>query len=172
MTQGLKRYQFAGDLHFVTFSCYQLKAHLASPAARSLFEETLERTRLRYKFCVIGYVVMLEHVHLLVSEPAIGSLAKAILALKLSMSKMSRQRPFWQARYYDFNVFTARKHVEKLKYIHRNPVKRGLVEQPQDWQWSSFRHYATGERGTVEIESFWTAALRERTSALRDDKKL
>jgi putative transposase len=162
MTQGLKRYQYAGDLHFVTFSCYQRNPYLASPSARSLFEEVLERTRVRYRFCVIGYVVMLEHVHLLVSEPAIGTLAKAIHALKLSMSKLSPQRPFWQARYYDFNVFSARKHVEKLRYIHRNPVKRGLVEKPEDWQWSSFRHHATGERGIVEIESFWTAALREK----------
>ena len=161
MTQGLKRYQFAGDLHFVTFSCYQLKPYLASPSARYLFEGTLERTRQRYNFCVIGYVVMPEHVHLLLSEPAGTPLAKALQSLKLSMSKMSREHPFWQARYYDFNVFTARKHVEKLRYIHRNPVKRGLVEQPQDWQWSSFCHYATGEPGTVEIESFWTAALRD-----------
>lgn len=176
MTQGLKRYQYAGDLHFVTFSCYRLNAYLISPSARSLFEETLERTRLRYVFCVIGYVVMPEHVHLLLSEPAIGPLSKALLALKLSMSKLSPERPFWQARYYDFNVFTARKHVEKLRYIHRNPVKRGLVERPQDWQWSSYRHYATGERGTVEIESFWTAALREqaglRTKAVKDNIEL
>jgi len=49
-----------------------------------------------------------------------------------------------------------------LKYIHRNPVKRGLVERPEDWAWSSFRHYATGVVGTVEIESLWTAQRRER----------
>jgi putative transposase len=161
MTQGLRRYQYAGDLHFVTFSCYRLEPYLASPSARFLFEETLERMRLRYGFCVVGYVVMPEHVHLLVSEPSTGPLARALHALKLSMSKRQPRRPFWQARYYDFNVFTARKHVEKLRYMHRNPVKRGLVERPEDWQWSSFRHYAAGVRGTVEIESFWTAALRE-----------
>ena len=161
MTQGLRRCQYAGDLHFVTFSCYRLEPYLASPSARFLFEETLERMRLRYGFCVVGYVVMPEHVHLLVSEPSTGPLARALHALKLSMSKRQPRRPFWQARYYDFNVFTARKHVEKLRYMHRNPVKRGLVERPEDWQWSSFRHYAAGVRGTVEIESFWTAALRE-----------
>jgi putative transposase len=161
MTQGLRRYQYAGDLHFVTFSCYRLEPYLASPSARFLFEETLERMRLRYGFCVVGYVVMPEHVHLLVSEPSTGPLARALHALKLSMSKRQPRRPFWQARYYDFNVFTARKHVEKLRYMHRNPVKRGLVERPEDWQWSSFRHYAAGVRGTVEIESFWTAAVRE-----------
>jgi putative transposase len=172
MTQGLKRYQFAGDLHFITFSCYQCRPYLAAPSARSLFEETLERMRLRYEFWVVGYVVMPEHVHLLVSEPIDRPLANALLALKLSISKQSSQKPFWQSRYYDFNVFSARKRIEKLRYIHRNPVKRGLVSQPIGWRWSSFRHYATGERGTVEIESFWTAALREKGGVERYGKKL
>ena len=62
------------------------------------------------------------------------------------------QRPFWQARYYDFNVFTDGKRIEKLDYIHCNPVKRGLVESPEDWLWSSCRYYQTGEQGRVEIE--------------------
>lgn len=171
MTQGLKRYQYTGDLHFVTFSCYQRRPYLASLRARRLFEETLERMRLHYEFCVLGYVVMPEHVHLLVGEPASGSLAQALHALKLSVSKMSMQHPFWQARYYDFNVFSGHKHVEKLRYMHLNPVKRGLVERPEEWQWSSFRHYTTGERGAVEIESFWTAEARENAKKIKDNKK-
>jgi len=162
MTAGLKRYHFTGELHFVTFSCYQRKPYLSSPSARDLFEKTLERMRSRYRFLVIGYVVMPEHVHLLVGEPEVGCLSSAILSLKLSFSKLSRQRPFWHSRYYDFNVYTGHKHIEKLRYIHRNPVKRGLVQEPLDWKWSSFRHYATGESGVVEIESFWTREARER----------
>ena len=133
MTQGLKRYQFSGDLHFVTFSCYQRRQYLGSVQACALFEEALERTRSRYAFCVIGYVVMPEHVHLLLSEPAIDPLSRALHALKLSVSKLSREHPFWQSRYYDFNVFTTRKQVEKLRYLHRNPVTRGLVARPEDW---------------------------------------
>ena len=69
---------------------------------------------------------------------------------------------FWQRRFYDFNVRTRRKSIEKLKYIHRNPVVRELVSRPEDWRWSSFRHYAMGEIGPVEIESDWTALRRER----------
>jgi putative transposase len=57
-------------------------------------------------------------------------------------------------------IFTSKKRIEKLKYIHRNPVKRGLVERPEDWAWSSFRHYVTGESGVVEIESPWTEYYR------------
>lgn len=64
--------------------------------------------------------------------------------------------------YYDFNVWSPEKTTEKLRYMHRNPVKRGLVAKPGDWPWSSYRHYATGERGTVEIESLWTARRREK----------
>ncbi len=60
-------------------------------------------------------------------------------------------RAFWQVRYYDFNVFRERKHVEKLRYIHRNPVKRGLVTSPEQWRWSSFRYYWLGEKGAVKI---------------------
>jgi putative transposase len=179
MTQGLKRYQFNGDLHFITFSCYRLHPYLATQSARNRFEESLERMRLRYRFRVIGYVVMPEHVHLLLSEPESTPLSSALLALKLSVAKLSSQNPFWQARYYDFNIYTSRKHVEKLRYIHRNPVNRGLVYEPIDWQWSSFRHYATGDRGTVEIESFWTEAIREKAAtalangkAVKNNKKL
>jgi len=54
--------------------------------------------------------------------------------------------------------------VEKLRYIHRNPVKAGLRERPEDWEWSSFRHYATGLEGRVEIVSEWTARKRERAA--------
>jgi putative transposase len=103
---------------------------------------------------------MPEHVHLLVSEPRNTSLDQAIKSLKLSVALRRPERPFWQARYYDFNVHNEETHIEKLRYIHRNPVKRGLVGCPEDWPWSSFRHCATGVEGSVEIESHWTAAKR------------
>jgi putative transposase len=153
MTKGLVRYQQAGDLHFVTFSCSGRRPFLATPSARNIFEQSLETMRIRYRFVILGYVVMPEHVHLLVSEPESMALSKAIQALKLSVAVQQKERPFWQARYYDFNVFTDRKRVEKLKYMHRNPVARGLVAKPDAWPWSSFRHYSVGEIGTVRIES-------------------
>ncbi len=92
-------------------------------------------------------------------------MSRAIQSLKQAVARrlaLRSREPFWQARYYDFNVFTERKRVEKLRYMHRNPVKRGLVQHPKDWVWSSFRHYATGAEGIVEIESDWTARRRER----------
>jgi putative transposase len=78
-------------------------------------------------------------------------LSKGLQALKISVSKQSKERPFWQARYYDFNVFTQEKRLEKLNYMHWNPVKSGLVEKPEDWLWSSVHYYETGEQGRVKI---------------------
>jgi putative transposase len=161
MTERLVRYQQSGDMHFLTFSCYHRLPYLASPEAKSLFEDALERIRKKYSFVVAGYVVMPEHVHLLVNEPKQSSLDRAIKAIKLSVTLRRSERPFWQARYYDFNVFSEDKRVEKLRYMHRNSVVRGLVEKPEDWPWSSFRHYATGIEGAVEIESIWTGWRRE-----------
>jgi REP element-mobilizing transposase RayT len=65
------------------------------------------------------------------------------------------QRAFWQARFYDFNVWTTKKRVEKLRYMHRNPVKRGLVATPEQWRWSSYRFYLLGESGRVRINEGW-----------------
>jgi putative transposase len=90
-------------------------------------------------------------------------------AVKLSTAKQIHaqntalvdENPFWQARYYDRNIRDYREFVVKLRYLHRNPVKRGLCQSPEQWPWSSFQHYLTGEPGIVEIESEWTAKLRE-----------
>lgn len=165
MPWGLKRFQQARDSHFLTVSCYKRRQNFHNVGSRRTFEAALDRVREQYQVCVYAYVVMPEHVHLLVSEPESGTLAQAVQSLKQGVARrlaLRAEDSFWQARYYDFNVWSHRKSMEKLRYIHRNPVKRGLVEKPEDWEWSSFRHYLTGERGAVEIESHWTARIRER----------
>jgi len=164
MPKGLVRYQKSGVFHFLTFSCYRREPLLASSAAFEVFVSELEKVRRCYGFVVAGYVLMPEHVHLLIGEPRRSSLSVALQVLKQNTSRKLREkqdRPFWQPRYYDFNVFTDRKRIEKLRYMHRNPVARGLVERPEDWQWSSFLHYATGIESPLEIKSEWTARKRE-----------
>jgi putative transposase len=108
---------------------------------------------------------MPEHVHLLISEPERSRLSTVVQMLKQNVARELRlpeESPFWTPRYYDFNVWGESKRVEKVRYIHRNPVRRGLVKRPEDWKWSSFLRYATGAECVVEIESEWTARKRER----------
>jgi putative transposase len=107
---------------------------------------------------------MPEHVHLLMSEPKRQRLEDTMRVFKGETSKRLKGdlTQFWQRRYHDFNVFTDDKFTEKLRYAHRNPVSRELVERPEDWPWSSYRHWLTGEQGRLEIESHWTWNRRHR----------
>jgi putative transposase len=167
MPDGLRRFQHEGHDHFITFSCYDRRPYLGSDHSRILFEQTLETIRARHDFFVFGYVLMPEHVHLLLSEPKHQSRANTMRVLKGETSKLLKQdrEQFWQPRYYDFNVLTQHKFVEKLRYMHRNPVARRLVLKPEDWPWSSFCHWLSGYEGRVEIESHWTFDRRERASS-------
>lgn len=162
MPSGLKRLQKAESLHLVTFSCFHRLPLLEAPGAMDAFQAVLETTRTRHQARIYAYVLMPEHIHLLINEPPGIALAQFLKALKQITSRKLRgpRARFWQARYYDSNVCGQKARSEVIRYIHRNPVKRGWVEKPEDWPWSSFRHCGTGENGAVEIESQWTAFRR------------
>ena len=116
MPSGLRRYQHARQIHYVTFTCYHRLQRLGTATQRSIFEQALERVRRWYGFYINGYVVMPEHVHLLVSEPERGELSTAIQIVKQIVSRRlgsGAGEPFWQRRYYDFNVWSTAKFVEK-----------------------------------------------------------
>ena len=165
MPTGLQRFQQTKQFHFVTFSCYKRQPFLQSAEAKDIVERLLEQTRKQQGLCIAAYVLMPEHIHLLTNEPVKDTLATFLQIFKQLTArelKSPNQRQFWQRRYYDFNVSSEKKYTEKLRYIHRNPVVRGLVAIPEDYRWSSFTHYATGEPGPIEIESEWTASRRER----------
>ena len=183
MPWGLKRYYGSGDLHFITASCYRRQPLLAAARDRDLFVRVLEQVRERYQFVIVGYVVMPEHFHLLISEPEKSNPSVVIQALKLGVARRilaARKRRkkrsaeqeelwpspvpqhFWQARFYDYNVWTRKKRVEKLRYIHRNPVRRGLVEKPEQWRWSSFRAYAFKEAGLVRVNDWTVLKMKTR----------
>jgi putative transposase len=151
MPPRLERRQQTGNLHYITFSCHDRKPYLESAAAKTVFQTVLESTRKRYDFPIVGYVIMPEHVHLLIPEPPIKPLSIALAVIKREVSTRLPEKPFWLPRYYDFNIFTNEKCTEKLRYIHRNPVARGLVDKPEDYPWSSFRTYALLETNQVTI---------------------
>ena len=169
MPDGLKRLHHSGQSHFLTVSCYHRLPFLAEMHMEESFLQALEETRRRFGMRVYGYVVMPEHVHLIVSEPAENLLARAIQLLKTKVAIRARKlgrraagdSPFWQARYFDHNVRNEVGFVTQLRYVHRNPVKRGLCREPEEWPWSSFRSWAVGESGIVEVESDLWAARRE-----------
>jgi putative transposase len=162
MRNPLERRYGQGNFHFITFSCAQRRSFLGTPFARDYFVRVLDEVHARYAFRLIGYVVMPEHVHLLVSEPSKGDPSKVLqvlkqrvsrsLLLKFPGSEQSSDQHFWMRRFYDFNVWSGEKITEKLNYMHMNPVRRELALHPKDWPWSSWSYYTTGEKGLIAID--------------------
>jgi putative transposase len=180
MPDGLKRYYGHEYLHFLTCSCYHRQPWLATAQRRDLFLQILEEAPQRFGFVVVGYVAMPDHIHLLISEPEEGTQSTVMQVLKQRYARRvlaEKRRPaqgklwsaetqhVWQRRFYDFHVWSERKRVEKLRYMHRNPVKDGLVQQPEQWAWSSYRSYANNEQGIVRINLWPRAELRLRPTA-------
>ena len=186
MPRGLSRRYGQGHLHFITCSCYRRLPLLNSIRARNVFVQILGEVRDRCRFTLVGYVVMPNHIHLLISEPEKGTPSTAMQVLKQRVSKRLRPRRrkrasatqlrlpldgvddalprLWQERFYDFNVWSHKKKVEKLQYMHMNPVKNKLVSRPifigglqvepapEEWPWSSFSFYSGRKPGLLRID--------------------
>jgi len=141
MPSGLTRFQQSGQSHFVTFCCYHRRRLFITDTSRQTFESALERVRGGFKVRVYGYVIMPEHVHLLLSEPEQNSsgdgvvplkpkdglngplgvreprrvtLADALKSLKQGVARrlIGDAEHFWQKRYYDFNIRNYSQFVE------------------------------------------------------------
>jgi putative transposase len=173
MPKRLERCFGQKDLHFLTFCCYHRHPYLQTAYAKNLFLKVLSQIRSQYQFSLVGYVLMPDHVHLLLSEPAKGTVSRVLQVLKQRVSRVMRgrkrrasqrqlllafddrltqDRRFWQRRFYDFNVWSHAKKKEKLHYMHANPVRERLVQHPRDWPWSSFSFYANDEPGLIRID--------------------
>jgi len=159
-----------GQLQFITTSTYRRAPIFLSERLCHGFVQRLEEVRQEMKFLLLGWVLMPDHFHLLLCPQPAGSTSLIVKGLKEQTAErilktlrenlphpwcrkmLSRLRlpssvhdeshyRLWQRRFYPFNVYTEKKYLEKLQYMHNNPVRRGLVSSPGDWAWSSWRFY-------------------------------
>ena len=107
----------------------------------------LARMRQKQQFVLTAWVFLPDHWHAIIYPPHPLSIAQAMSAIKVSsMVAINHDRhekeEVWQERFFDHALRTVKDYGETVEYIHMNPVKRGLVERPEQWQWSSFPEYA------------------------------
>jgi len=159
----LRHYDNLGTVRFVTFSSYRRKKYLLAPGTPELLIRHLSEVKTKYSIRFFGYVIMPEHVHLVMLPPDGLKLGLMIREIK---SKMAREyfaelapdvlgpRVFWQKRCYDHNCRTVDTVREKIVYCHNNPVKRGLVDHPGEYIWSSYNWYRGGRDVPFAIDEF------------------
>lgn len=173
-----RRYDVPGHAHELTFSCYRRLPLLSRDRTRRWFVEALDTARSRLGFDLWGYVIMPEHVHVLIwpRQPECR-IARVLRHVKRPVARraiafLERRAPDWLDRYltvpgpggasvrqfrqagggYDRNLYDARTVSFALSYIQANPVRRGLVERPKEWPWSSAAWYAGHHPATLEMD--------------------
>ncbi len=164
-----RRYIYDDECHaqFVSFSCYRRRRLLDHPRARQIVMAVLADELAKHSGTCCGFVVMPDHVHATIWFPETDRLSQFMQVWKSRSSRRLKRfvrgqlaqyaksidvdQPFWQPKFYPFNLYTEKKAREKLDYMHRNPVRAGLVEQACDWRWSSARYYLLGESVGVPL---------------------
>ena len=175
MPSKYKRYNSLGHAHELTFSCYKRQPFLNNDHTRQLMANALAYARRSHNFEIWAYVIMPEHVHVLIypksEEYSISDILKSI---KQSVSRREIKRlrdnksglikymetglsnpryRFWQdGGGYDRNYVSFKGILKQINYIHNNPVRRGLVENPCDWYWSSASTWMMDGEGPVPID--------------------
>ena len=183
MPSRLRRHDEFGHVHFTTFCCFRRLPFFRHQLVRDAFVDSMKAVRAKLPIRWIGYVVMPEHVHILLLPQARGSDVVVPIstvlhdlkglggrACKEALRTVWRGRrslgarrldawalgagpkPFWKPRGHDFNVTNEASVLQKLDYLHRNPVRRGLVDSPERWRWSSFRFYERGDDSMIGMD--------------------
>ena len=156
-----------GQPHFLTFSTYQRSRFLDSPETRDIVLEILQKCLISHQACCVGFVIMPNHVHAIISGGEGFAISPFVQVWKKTSSYRIKRfftrelgryaelcpegSPIWQARFYDFNIETDQKLNEKLEYMHNNPVTAQLVESSTEWNWSSARYYGLGDLVGVTV---------------------
>lgn len=174
----LERHEVLFNGRFLTCSCADDRPYFNDDWVCELFVDALERTRTKHKFALLAWVVMPEHFHLLLIPRLPESPVDAVLNMLKSTSSrraMARWRDtggsapskFWlPGGGYDRNARGNRSGADLIRYIHENPVRRGLVAKATDWRWSSARWYAEREGPAMDDPRAWLRAEEARLTAM------
>ncbi|MBI4798987.1 MAG: transposase [Desulfarculus sp.] len=160
-------YDDLGHAFFLTFSCYKRRRLLDADPAKAIVLDVLTSQLSKQDGKCAGFVIMPDHVHAVVwfgQQVQLSYFMKqwkqrSSIQLKRNLKEcqwvyakeISWDEPIWQAGYYSFNIYSEQKLIEKMNYMHSNPVKAGLVDKPEKWQYSSSRHYALGASAGINL---------------------
>jgi len=171
-----KSHDIQGQAHYLTFSCFRNQPFLAKERTCQWLIDAIKSARVKNSFELWAWVIMPEHVHLLLLPMGDTKINKILTAVKLSvgktasiwvrenspefLAKMTDTQPngkefvrFWQrGGGYDRNIYSVDEVYEKINYIHNNPVRRGLVKYPGDWYWSSYRYYEYNDCEPIDVD--------------------
>jgi putative transposase len=174
------RFHIEGHIYYITTVVYNRLPIFTHPSFIIPLYDSLSFYRHKQHFKLLGYVFMLDHIHLIIwpfgaatvsdimrdykkftstriiRQADVEGISEWIRAFRQAGRETERStNKVWQDSYWDVNIYTERFLRQKLNYVHRNPLRAGLVEKPEDYVYSSYRNYVFGEDWLVEIDRDW-----------------
>jgi len=178
---ALPRFHIEGHVYYVTTVVYDRLPIFTRPSFIVPLYDSLNYYRHKQEFKFLGYVIMPDHIHLIlwpfgqattseimrdykkftsrriIRQAEVEQIEAWTAAFEQAGQRTGRSRnKVWQDSYWDVNIYTERFLRQKLNYVHRNPVRAGLVETPEEYMYSSHRNYVSGEDWLIEIDREWT----------------
>ena len=177
---GIQHFHIEGHVYYVTTVTYGRLPIFTRPAYIVALIDSLNFYRYKLEFKLLGYVIMPDHAHLMIWPQGKATISEIMRDYKkFTSGRIMRQadvegnrewlaafcqagqitgrsdHKVWQDDFWDENVYTERFLRQKLNYMHRNPVRAGLVDQPEQYPYSSYRNYALGDESLIEIDQGW-----------------
>ena len=177
---NLPRFHIEGHIYYITIVVYNRQCIFTRPSFIIPLYDSLNFYRYEQEFKLLGYVIMPDHIHLIIwpfgktnvpdimrdykkftstriiRQATVENIKEWINAFQQAGQETGRSaNKVWQDSYWDVNIYTERFLRQKLNYIHRNPIRSGLVEKPEDYPYSSYRNYVFGEEWLIEVDQEW-----------------
>jgi putative transposase len=143
----------------VTTRTLDAKYYLASPTDKHTFVSTLAYRRSLGEYRLFGFVVMANHVHFLIQPKPPHELSTIVQRIKSWTSRhnsaKSANSTMWERRFDDNRIENEQEFRKVLTYIHANPVRAGICEDPSQYEWSTVHNYLDNGRGLIDIDPLW-----------------
>jgi REP element-mobilizing transposase RayT len=177
---ALPRFHIEGHVYYVTTVVYDRLPVFTRPSFVIPLFDSLNYYRHKQEFRLLGYVIMPDHMHLIIWPSGQATVSEIMrdykkftsrriirqaeveqiqgwtMAFEQAGQETGRSRhKVWQDSYWDVNIYNERFLRQKLNYVHRNPVRAGLAETPEEYVYSSYRNYVNGEDWLIEIDREW-----------------
>jgi putative transposase len=178
---AVPHFHIEGHIYYITTVVYDRLPIFTCPSFITPLYDSLNYYRHKQEFKLLGYVIMPDHIHLIlwpfgqatvseimrdykkftsrriIRQAEVEQMGAWTAAFEQAGQQTGRSRnKVWQDSYWDVNIYTERFLRQKLNYVHRNPVRAGLVEMPEEYVYSSYRNYVNGEDWLIEVDREWT----------------
>jgi REP element-mobilizing transposase RayT len=175
-----KRYRIEGSIYYITSVIYNRLKIFTQPSFVIPIIDSLNYYRFQYACKIIGFVIMFDHIHLLLYPQEEKSITEFMRDFKrFTSGRITRQAKLenkkewveifeksgaeteraeykvWQDSFWEQSIFTESFLQQKLDYIHLNPVRAGIVESALDYPYSSCRNYFNNDNSLIEVDSYW-----------------